>query len=228
MNRKTTVIIADDHPLIRTALQFLLSASEEFQVVAEAKNGREAIEKATNQPADILLLDVIMPDRQVMEVVTTIQYLNPCMKIVMVSAHYDPLVFQTLVNAGIAGYLLKDEASDVLIPMLRAVMNGEFWFSEHLHHLLSTAPQDTTLWNLTDREIDILEALGQGLSNSEIALKLNLVAQTVRNYTSRIYEKLAVESRAQAIIWLATHGLPTKPSVLFAHQQGSFEGIYRD
>jgi DNA-binding NarL/FixJ family response regulator len=228
MNAKIKVIIADDHPLIRYAIRLLLAEAEDLEVVGEASDGIETIEQVTIHPADILLLDVMMPQRHVLEVLTTVQEINPTLKVVLISAHYDPMVFHALLDAGMCGYLLKEEASDVLVPMIRAVQAGDRWFSEHLSHLLSPSVLEVNPHRLTDREVDILEALAQGMTNYEISQKFKLVAQTVRNYTSRIYEKLEIQSRGQAIIWVATHGLPTKPSTLLAQSHGEVDGIFRE
>jgi two-component system, NarL family, nitrate/nitrite response regulator NarL len=222
------IIIADDHPLIRDAIRLLLAPSTDIKIVAEAQDGHETLEQVAAHPADILLLDVHMPESNVMEVVTAVQQINPALKIVVVTAADDPAVFQTLFEAGIAGYVLKDETDEMLVPMITAVYEGEHWYSAGLIQESATTPPVANPGGLTDREIDVLDAIARGMTTNQIACHFELAAQTVRNYTSRIYEKLGLESRAHAILWVLNHGIPAKSSVLLACHQAEYAGIYRE
>jgi DNA-binding NarL/FixJ family response regulator len=213
MSKTIRVIVADDHPLIRTGIRLVLAETADIEVVGEARNGAEAIEKAQQIPADIILLDVSMPGLGALEVVQTLQENVPTLKIVIVSAYDDMLIVQALINAGVVGYLLKDEAEASLVSMIRTVHQGATWLSPGIIETLSPSVPalSSKVDVLTDRERDVLQALVQGATNHEIARQFQLADQTVRNYTSRIYEKLEITSRAEAIVWAFENGFSSTP-----------------
>jgi DNA-binding NarL/FixJ family response regulator len=133
-----------------------------------------------------------------------------------------------LIDAGICGYVLKDETDEILVPMIAAVYEGDPWFSAGIMQDNATASPVANLSGLTDREIDVLEAIAWGMTHTQIARHFDLVGQTVRNYTFRIYETLGLESRSQAVAWVLKYGLPPKPGVRLARQQEAYAGIYRE
>jgi DNA-binding NarL/FixJ family response regulator len=214
MSETIRVIVADDHPLIRTGIRLVLAETTDIEVVGEARNGAEAIEKVHHIQANIILLDVSMPGLGALEVVQTLQESAPTLKIVIVSAYDDTLIVQALINAGVVGYLLKDEAEASLVNMIRTVHQGATWLSPGIIETLSpsTTPLSSKAGILTDRERDVLQALVQGATNHEIARQFQLADQTVRNYTSRIYEKLEITSRAEAIVWAFENGFSSTPN----------------
>lgn len=209
MSENIRVIVADDHPLIRKGIALVLADTSDIQVVAEAQNGAEAIEKATHIKADILLLDVNMPGIKAIEVVQKLQQLVPALKVIIVSAHDDDKLVHAFVHAGVGGYLLKDDTEASLVNIIRTVHGGEMGFSQSIHEVLEAQAQvqRSKQEMLTAREWQVLQAVAQGSTNNEIALQFNLRAQTVRNYTSRIYEKLGITSRAEALVWVFENGL---------------------
>jgi DNA-binding NarL/FixJ family response regulator len=209
MSETIRVIIADDHPLIRQGIRLVLSEASDIQVVGEARNGAEAIEIARHTPADMILLDMSMPGSCATEVVQALQEIAPTLKIMMVSAYDDAPMVQALIHAGIVGYLLKDEAEASLVSIIRIVHQGETWFSPDV---VQAPAEWSTVNALTEREKDVLHAIAKGATNNEIARHFNLTDQTVRNYTSRVYEKLGIASRAEAIVWVLKNGLPHRPN----------------
>jgi DNA-binding NarL/FixJ family response regulator len=224
MTTTIRVMIADDHPLIRSAMRLVLAKTSDIEVVADACNGQAVMIEVARTPADVLLLDVSMSQTEILEVVETLQQLAPTLKIVMVSAYADATLVQTLVNRGVAGYLLKQETEASLVEMIRTVYQGATWFSAEIREtLLGSVPTPANPPStLTKRKVDILELVATGAGNLEIAHRFGLVPQTVRNYTSQIYEKLEIASRAEAVVWVLEHGLPHKPAapVLLPHQAG--------
>jgi len=214
MSATIRVIVADDHPLIRKGIHLVLSETTDIQVVGEARNGAEAIEKVRYTQADMILLDVSMPGISALEVVETLQAIAPTLKIVMVSAHDDTKVVHALINAGVVGYLLKDEAEASLVSIIRMVHDGATGFSPSIQEtLLEPVTLPASKANtLTEREKDVLQAIAQGATNNEIARQFQLNDQTIRNYTSRIYDKLDIASRSEAIIWVLKNGLPHRPN----------------
>lgn len=212
MSEVIRVIIADDHPLIRKGIQLVLSETSDIRVVGEARNGIEAIAQVEAGQADLLLLDLSMPETSALEVIEALKTGAPALKIIIVSAYDDALIVRSLIHAGIAGYLLKEEAEDALVHAIREVHQGATWFSPTIQATLSetqslASPKVNTL---TEREKDVLHAIARGATNHEIARHFQLTDQTVRNYTSRIYEKLDIDSRAEAIVWVLKNGLPPR------------------
>jgi DNA-binding NarL/FixJ family response regulator len=212
MSMPIRVIIADDHPLIRTGIQMVLASEPDIQLVGEAASGEEAIEVVRGTEADVLLLDLSMPGMSALEVVAVIQTLAPTLKIMIVSAYDDEVIIQSVIQAGVVGYLLKDEAEALLGEGIRTVYRGATWFSESAMQSLLAATKPTPASfaeTLSPQERQILQLLAQGCSNNEIAQQLHLAPQTIRNYTTRIYDKIGVSSRSEALIWAHERGLGT-------------------
>lgn len=205
------VIVADDHPLIRTGVRLSLSAEEDIAVVGEAATGDDAITLAKSGDSHVLLLDLSMPGPGPEALLATFQKECPQLKIIVLSASDDDAHVRSLINAGINGYVLKDEASEMIADAIRTVVKGATWFSRSVMQTFMSPPpaskESSPLTELTGREKEILQEIARGQSNAQIALALHLAEQTVRNYTSRIYEKLGISSRAEAIIWAFQNGL---------------------
>lgn len=216
MADRIRVIVADDHPLIRTGVRLSLSAEADIEVVGEAASGDEAIASCKQFEPDIVLLDLSMPGPGPEALLKTFQDDCPTMKIIVLSAFDDDAHVRNLINAGIAGYVLKDEASEMIVDAIRTVKKGATWFSRSVMQSFmsapATTPESSPLTELTAREQEILMEIARGQSNAQIALSLHLAEQTVRNYTSRIYEKLGISSRAEAIIWAYQNGLASDDS----------------
>lgn len=206
------VIVADDHPLIRTGVRLSLSSETDIEVVGEAASGDEATTQCKTLKPDVVLLDLSMPGPGPEALLATFKAECPEMKIIVLSASDDDAHVRSLINAGINGYVLKDEASEMIADAIRTVVKGATWFSRSvMQTFMSPPPTPSTdsspLTELTGREKEILQEIARGQSNAQIALSLHLAEQTVRNYTSRIYEKLGISSRAEAIIWAYQNGL---------------------
>ena len=202
------VVLADDHPLIRAGLRASLTPEVDIALVSEATNGHDAQRLCREHRPDVLLLDLQMPGPPAAETVITVQQYCPAARVLMLTAHNEAVYVRGLVAAGVAGYVLKDEAPELLVDALRSVARGGTWFSRPVLTKLvqPQAPGSPPQPSLTRRERQVLPLLAQGWDNGEIAATLNLTEQTVRNYVSRLYAKLAVSSRAQAIAWAQRHG----------------------
>jgi len=208
------VIVADDHPLIRTGVRLSLSAESDIDVVGEAASGDEAILMCKQLNPDVLLMDLSMPGPGSEALLAHFKEECPDMKIIVLSASDDDAHVRSLINSGINGYVLKDEASEMIADAIRTVVKGATWFSRLVMQTFMSpppaAPEASALTELTAREQEILREIARGQSNAQIALALHLAEQTVRNYTSRIYEKLGISSRAEAIIWAYQNGLASE------------------
>ena len=208
------VLIADDHPLFRHGLFVLLSASSDFEVVGEATTGEEVIALAAKLQPDVILMDIQMPGTNGIEATRSILHTSPQIRILVITMFEDDASVFTAMRAGARGYVLKDAQKADMLQAIRAVGRGEAIFSPTIATRLIdffSAPRPVAppqvFPELTEREREILNLIAQGHSNSEIATRLVLSPNTVRNYVSNIFSKLQVADRAQAIIRAREAGL---------------------
>lgn len=207
---KTKILLVDDQVLFREGLRTLLETQEDFEVVGEAGNGREALEIAERIVPDIVLMDLRMP---VLDgVAATRQLLSSglgCRVIMLTTFNDDEYIFDGL-RAGASGYLLKDASADELMVAIRTVANGESFLQPsitskvvaELNRLVGQpAPVNSGLVeSLSEREVEILQLLASGASNKEIAAALYIVEGTVKNHITNILGKLGVTDRTQAAL----------------------------
>ena len=213
MAKLVRILIADDHAVVRAGLRALLERESSLRVVAEAATGEDAIAQARECRPDIALLDIRMPGLSGIEACRQILgHVDGC-RVIMLTAYDDDAYVRSLVAAGAVGYILKDEAPEVVVRAIRTVMHGDTWFSRAIIEKLNQ-PSAQILQvgdaELTEREREILAMIGQGCDNAQIAETLSLAEQTVRNSISRLYAKLGLTSRAQAIIWTRERGFTKK------------------
>ena len=206
---KIRVILADDHPLIRQGIRFALSVEPDLEVVGEVGDGTEAVSACLRLTPDILVQDISMPGPKLANVVKTVLQQSPKTRVLILSAFDDDTYVRHLMQAGISGYLLKDEGPECVVQAIRAIHEGGTWFSRAITQRFVDwqSPAEPEAPNLTEREQQVLSLIGQGLDNSDIAQKLDLAEQTVRNYASSVYEKIGVSNRAQAAIWTLENSL---------------------
>ena len=204
---KIRVGIADDHPLMRSGIRSTLEQADDIAVVGEAVDATEALELATKHAPEVLLLDLSMPGPSPLSLLKQIRQSAPETNVIIVTAYDDAVYVRGLIDAGVAGYVLKDETSDALVSAVRAVAQGGTWFSRSVFGKLRHAgAQQDQLATLTPRERDVLELLAQGKSNVDISEQLDLANQTVRNYVSQIYDKLGLSSRVELAVWARERG----------------------
>ena len=205
------IIIADDQTLIRDGLASLLSIKKEVEILATAKNGLEAVQMATDLSPDIILMDIRMPVMDGLTALTKIKKTKPNIKIIMLTTFDDDDYIIKSLQAGAEGYLLKDIPIDDLIRALEQAMNGTFQATSSVinrlsKHLNKKQQPDTSLeienlkqcfYNLSDKEKDIFNLLGEGLTNKEIAHCLNLSEGTIKNYMTNILASFEMRDRTQ-------------------------------
>ena len=203
------IVIADDHPLVRSGITATLLRSPDNKVVGEASDSEEALRLVASLKPDLLTLDLSMPGIIAPEdVAAQALALHPPLKILVLTAHDDEAMVRRLKKVRISGYLLKDEAPENLLQAVRAIEQGAVWISQSIAHKMMglNATEDPVI-NLNARERQVLTQIGKGMDNLSIATELNLAEQTVRNYASAIYEKIGVSSRVEAVVWARERGI---------------------
>lgn len=213
--RSIRVLLVDDHALVREGIRSLLQLYEDIEVVGEAGDGREAIQKTRELEPDIVVMDISMPSMGGVEATRQILKEKPVAKIVVLS-RYDNLSYaRSLLEAGALGYVPKKAVSTELAAAIRAVYNGDVFLHPSIAkgvtkdyvQLIQSERKTEPYERLTDREKEILKLLAEGYSSHQIAERLYLTAKTVLNYRKNIMEKLGVENPAQLIRYAIKMGL---------------------
>ncbi|OTN88601.1 hypothetical protein A5819_001082 [Enterococcus sp. 7E2_DIV0204] len=187
------LIIAEDQGLLSSALATILGLEEDLEVVGIAKNGVEALELIEKHQPDVCLTDIEMPLKTGLDIAEELRYREQ--KVIILTTFAREGYFERAVKANVSGYLLKDTPTDELIENIRAVMQGKKFYSPELVTGLFSQQENP----LTEREQEVLLAVGEGLSSKEIAGKLFLTSGTVRNYMSEILNKLGAKNRIDAV-----------------------------
>lgn len=214
-----SVLIADDHPLVRSGLRAVCSGAEDIEVVGEAADGHEVIDSALRLQPDVVLMDLEMPELRGIEATRRIAAESPSTAVLVLTMFDDEDSVITAIKAGAVGYLLKGSDGDDILAAIRAAATGQAVFGSalagRLASWLSKSPHDHDLVfpELTGRERDILDQLAAGLSNAEIANNLHLATKTVANNISTILTKLHVTQRGQAIVLAREAGLGRRSTV---------------
>lgn len=215
MTSRVSVMIADDHPLVRSGLRILLERSGEFEVTAEASNGDEAIDLAVLHKPDVILLDVGMPRLSGPDAARSIIQKIPAARIVMLSMHSDEGYVLRALKAGARGYLLKVSSEADVLEAVRAVAAGKTYFSPGIKKLLveeyvieaQRRGVDDSYDLLSRREKEIFQVLASGKSNREIADLLYISVTTVETHRNNIFQKLNLHSLAELILYAVRKGL---------------------
>ncbi len=205
------VVIADDHPIVRSGIQNELADHSDIQVIGEAKNGDEALHLALTVRPDVLLLDINMPGLRAVDVVKRLQELSAAPRVLVLTVLEDEEHVISLLSAGAKGYILKDERPAVIVGAVRAVAQGTLWLSASVANVVGQAvsPASTEAPEkvLTPREVEVLRLMSRGWSNSQIAQDLSVTEATVKFHVGNIYDKLSVTSRVEAVLYAARKAL---------------------
>jgi two-component system, NarL family, response regulator YdfI len=219
MSAPIRVVVADDHPVVREGLRMMLEEmAEGFEVVGEARDGETAVRVAGESQPDVVLMDLRMPGMGGLEAIQQIRQRWPQTAVLILTTYdEDDLMIRGL-QAGAAGYLLKDCSSETVLKAIRTVARGELLaqpevmariLSHAAAHVdaLATPPGPTSVSVLTEREREILAAVAQGKRGKEIAAQLHIADRTVRAHLTNVYYKLGVDSRASAVAAALERGL---------------------
>ena len=205
---KTRVLVAEDHLIARVGITTILNAQPDMEVVAEAANGRQAVDLFLEHRPDVGLVDVRMPLLTGIEAVALIRDQLPEARLICVSTYGGDDDVRRALQAGASGYLTKDVLQDDLLLAVRAVARGERFLPLELAAALEARQQTTPL---SARESEVLELIVKGLANKQIAYVLNIAEHTVKNHVKSILEKLAVDDRTQAATVAIQRGIVHLP-----------------
>jgi len=211
------IVLADDHPIVREGLRTVLETQADFEVVAEAANGEEAVQLVARQHPDILLLDLEMPLMDGVEAIRRLRTMfttETLPRIIVFTAFDNDERIIHAIQAGADGYLLKGEPRDVIFNAMRVTLEGGSLLqpivaSKLLHHVGQQAPQVIPGETLTERELEVLHLLAQGMPNKEIASKLVISERTAKFHVSSIMSKLGATNRTEAVSLAAQKGIIT-------------------
>lgn len=203
---RISVMIADDHSMIREGLKQLLEFDGSIEVVGEASNGVECLEKLKECNPEVLLLDINMPEKSGIEVLKQMKEENIEIKVLILTVHNEMDYLMKAVDIGVDGYILKDSESSELKKAIKAVRDGENYIQPSLipalnSQLLSRDTDKDKISFLTNRELEVLVQVANGMFNKEIATNLNISERTVKNHISNIFKKIDVSDRTQAAVF---------------------------
>ncbi|MDK2798450.1 MAG: hypothetical protein PWP27_30 [Clostridiales bacterium] len=211
---KIRVLIADDHSMVRQGLKQIVELEEDMEVVAQAANGDEAVNLAMEIQPDVILMDINMPGMNGIQAISQLKEKRCPSKIIVLTIHSDREYLIKTVQLGAAGYVLKDADSDVLIQAIKNVYRGESYIqptmtTELIKEFSKSSEEHQVKGQslLTQREIEVLELIAEGMLNKEIAAKLYISEKTVKNHVSNIFKKLNVSDRTQAAIYAFKHNI---------------------
>jgi DNA-binding NarL/FixJ family response regulator len=201
-----SILIAEDHEIVRFGISTYLSSAEDITVVGEASTGEECLELFEQTKPDVCLLDIGMPDKDGIETARIIRDLDPDVKILILSMHIDRQKLADVLEAGVDGYLLKDTDKSDILHGIRAIMRGQRVFSPPISDMITESflnkeplPPSNIKTDLTKREREILELIVQGMTSKEIAKELYISPRTVDTHRSNLMEKLELKNIADLV-----------------------------
>ncbi len=219
-NQSYQVIIVDDHPIFRQGVRAILAAAEDILVVGEAADGKTAIALADSLTPDIMLIDLNLPDIDGLEVTRIIKLKQPNIAVIILSVYEDDEQLFRSIKAGAAHYSAKDISAQQLVWMVQQVGQGHYLVNEgvlaspavaarvrsQFRQLGSEEAGERVFAPLTVREAEVLDLIASGLENKQIAVRLTISDQTVKNHITSILRKLQVNDRTQAVVYAYKHG----------------------
>jgi two-component system, NarL family, response regulator len=204
MNRTIRILLADDHPSLRTGLASILNSHNGLEVVAEAATGSEALQKAADTHPDVLILDLRMPDGDGIETTRRLVEINPDARILILTTYDNEEDIFNALEAGARGYILKDTTSEEIIEAVRQVHTG----NRILPPGVAARLADRMIrQSLTPRELDVLRLVSRGRTNKEIAAAMFISEETIKSHMKGLFQKLGVHDRAEAVAVALQRGL---------------------
>jgi DNA-binding NarL/FixJ family response regulator len=219
--KKTRIIIADDHDVVRSGLKLLLRSREEFAIVAEATDGEEALRLVEQHQPDVAILDISMPRLDGIQATKAIKKQHPDVNILILTVHEEEEYAIQVLRAGASGYLLKNAGRQEIFEAVRSVAAGERYFSPRISNLIVDGlvkragdkpvepppPPETTRKVLTERETEVLRYIARGFTNREIADELCLSFRTINTHRANLMQKLDIHDTAGLVRYAITAGI---------------------
>lgn len=209
-----SVLVADDHGIVRAGLVSLLEADPEIKVCAQAADGREVLEQVGRVTPEVVILDITMPNLGGLETLERLRVAHPEVKVILLSVHGDPPFVQSAVSLGADGYVLKNGPASEVLEAVRAVAHGGSYFSPPVAREIVAqlrAPQRGVdpFVQLSTREREVLQLIAEGLSAKEIASQLSISTKTVEAHRTSLMRKLGVRKATELVRYALRHGLVT-------------------
>jgi DNA-binding NarL/FixJ family response regulator len=207
-----SILIVDDHPVVREGIGSMLKREPDFKIVGEATNGLEAIDKARSLSPDVILMDLRMPELDGVEAIKKIKEEQPDVKFIILTTYSDDEYIFKGIAAGARAYLLKDAPREDLFKAIRAVSRGESLIqpvvaSRLLDRLAELSKKTPSAETLSDREIEVLQLMAKGVSNKDIGDRLSITQSTVKTHITSIFQKLNVATRTEAVTTALRRGI---------------------
>lgn len=203
----TTIVLADDHTVVRNALRLLLDAEPDFEVVAEAGDVETAMRYARGHKPAVLILDLNMPGRSSLDAVPDIRAASPQTEIVVLTMQNEPAFARRALQAGVRGYVVKEAADAELVQAVRSAAAGNTYLQPMLGARLAAGEDGDKEDELSERERDVLRLIALGHTNAEVAEKLYISIRTVESHRAHIQQKLSLSSRAELVRYAIERGL---------------------
>jgi len=203
----TTVVLADDHAVVRSALKLMLDREPEIEVVAEAGDAESAVRYTKGHRPDVLILDINMPGGSGLAAVPRIREQSPDTRIVMLTMQEETAFAREALQAGVLGYILKEAAGEELVKAVRMAAQGRTYLQPELGARLAAEPEAVSPDDLSERELEVLRLIALGHTNNEIAERLFLSVRTVESHRAHIQQKLAINTRSELVRYAIQRGL---------------------
>jgi two-component system response regulator NreC len=204
---ETTIVLADDHTVMRSALRMLLDAEDDFEVVAEAGTAEDAVRYVRGHKPTVLILDLNMPGGSSLEAIPEIREASPATEIVVLTMQNEPAFARRALQAGVRGYVLKEAADAELVQAVRSAAAGDTYLQPALGARLAAGADGRQADELSDRERDVLRLIALGHTNAEVAEQLYISIRTVESHRAHIQQKLRLSTRAELVRYALEHGL---------------------
>ncbi len=203
--RKKMVFVVDDHPIVRQGLALLINQEPDLAVCGEAEEMHSALKAIEACRPDILIVDISLNGPDGLELLKNIRITSPRMPVLMLSMHDESIYAERALRAGANGYIMKQEATERVLVALRRILSGEIYVSERIansmlrHYVRGGHPQQSSIADLTDRELEVFRLIGEGLGTRQIAEALHLSVKTVESYQAHIKDKLSLRSARELV-----------------------------
>jgi DNA-binding NarL/FixJ family response regulator len=210
---ETRILLADDHPVVRSGIRNLIERDPDLLVIGEAGSGKEALRLVKELAPDVLLLDMEMPDISGNDVALQLSREKSPVRILALSAHADRQYIKELLSSGASGYLIKEEVPDTIIEAIKGIARGEQgWVSRTVAAQMSQMVQgeETGFESLTPREKEVLMRVAEGKTNQEIGFDLGISEKTVEKHLEGVFSKLEVNSRVEAAVMAVRKGIKSR------------------